>query len=98
MPLPEGSDTPKIRRQSITGGAFTSITSPIACSSVAIGNAGTDDLTVYSLDAEDGDTDRHLIIPPGFERQIRTSEGWREGAVVVKLKRTSTGDVVLIWG
>lgn len=88
-----------IRRITLAAGTLTPVTKPggSAYNQVAIGNGTATTVFVYSGDTPEEDTDNFLKIAPGNERLIRFSSRNSED-VIVYLKSTPGGEVVLVWG
>lgn len=85
-----------IQRVNLVGGVSTPIQSPTYNRAVSVGNAGTEDLLLYSKKDDDS---AYVIIAAGWERKIDMEQSGitPPGNTVFWLKSSIDTTVVLTW-
>lgn len=87
--------TVKPRRVTLAANVATSVTPPVVCQLVEIGNATPDDLRVYE-DPTDDTT--YFVVPSGFAKPLDLSQHrFDPTAIAFYLKAVQAGTAVLIW-
>lgn len=85
-------------RQALTGNVVAAILPPHMVDAVEVGNAGVDDLYIYSTAADSVAHTNYITVPIGFARSISLKSGrFKPDEAALYLMTPQNGTVVLIW-
>lgn len=90
-----GFFTWRTERVSLTAAVSRAIKPPVAAHEVEIGNAGTDDLKVYTTDADES---TYFVISAGYAKTIDLRQArFDPNNIACYLKSSVDATAVLIW-
>lgn len=85
----------KTQRVSLTAGSSRAVYPPCSARAVRIGNAGADDLKVYSTDADEA---TYFIVAAGYEKEVDLKQyRFDPFTIAFYLKEAVDATAVLIW-
>jgi hypothetical protein len=85
----------RTQRTTLASGVSTPVKPPVAAHEVEIGNAGSDDIKVYSTDADEA---TYFVIAAGYAKVIDLRQArFDPNQVAFYLKCAVDGTAVLIW-